>query len=197
MRLCFLLVNNQLTTSPKVKALLALMCFQASREAARLQSDGSIILLKDQDRAQWSQPLIEKGKCYLEQATAGDDFSEYHVEAAIAGCHATADSFEQTNWHQIIELYTILERIKPNAIVTLNKAIAIGYGQSAALGLEALKNIKELSDHYLYHAAMGDFFSDLGDRAKACSSYEQAFQLTSSNSEKKLLKTKISSIPSS
>lgn len=196
MRLCFLLANNHLTSSPKVKALLALMCFQASREGARLQPDGSIILLRDQDRLKWSQALIEKGKYYLEHAAEGDDFTEYHIEAAIAGCHAKAESFEKTDWAQIIELYDVLERIKPSPIISLNKAIAIGYGKSAALGLEALKNIKQLSNHYLYHAAMGDFFSELGDREKACSSYELAIKLTSSNSEKKLLRTKITAISS-
>ncbi|HKZ36621.1 MAG TPA: sigma-70 family RNA polymerase sigma factor [Chryseolinea sp.] len=196
MRLCFLLVNNQLTSSPKVEALLALMCFQASREGARLRSDGSIILLKDQDRLKWSQALIEKGKYYLEHAAEGGVFTEYHIEAAIAGCHARAESFEKTDWNQIIELYTVLERLKPNPIITLNKAIAIGYGKSAALGLEALKNIKELSNHYLYHAAMGDFFSELGDREKACASYESSLKLTKSNSEKKLLQTKITGITS-
>ena len=196
MRLCFLLADNHLTSLPKVKALLALICFQASREGARLQSDGSIILLKDQDRTKWSQALIEKGKHYLEHAAEGDDFTEYHIEAAIAGCHARAESFENTDWNQIIELYTVLEQIKPSSIITLNKAIAIGYGKSAALGLEALQNIQDLANHYLYHAALGDFFSELGDRAKACSSYALAFQLTSSQSEKKLLLTKITSINS-
>ena len=71
MRLCLLLLNNPVTSYTKGESLFALMCFQASREEARIHSDGSIILLKDQDRSRWSQPLIEKGKYYLEQCRRG------------------------------------------------------------------------------------------------------------------------------
>jgi predicted RNA polymerase sigma factor len=98
--------------------------------------------------------------------------------------------------NQITELYTILAHLKPGPIVALNKAIAMGYGKSPAHGLEALRNIKELQHHHLYHAAMGDFFYELGDQEQARLSYEQALQLTSSKSEKKLLQTKISEINS-
>ncbi|MBA4054469.1 MAG: RNA polymerase subunit sigma-24, partial [Marivirga sp.] len=178
MRLCLLLINNPVTKAPKGQALLALMCFQTSREEARLSDDGSIRLLKDQDRSRWSQPLIEKGKYYLELAAEGEEFSEYHIEAAIAGCHARAEAFEKTDWKSIIQLYTILSEIKPGPIVELNKAIAIGYGQSPSAGLYALKEIKTLENHYLYHAAMGDFYNDLGDATHAQQSYRQAMDLT-------------------
>lgn len=197
MRLCHLLVNNPTTNAPKGQALLALMCFQASREESRLGDDGNIRLLKDQDRSRWSQPLIEKGKYYLECSAEGNEFTEYHIEAAIAGCHARADAFEKTDWKSIIQLYTILLEIKPGPIVELNKAIAIGYGDSAAAGLNALKEIKTLENHYLYYAAMGDFYNDLGDVAHAERSYRQAMNLTRSNAEKKLLQVKITSIHAS
>lgn len=195
-RLCHLLVNNNVTNSPKGQALLALMCFQASREEARLDEDGSIKLLKDQDRSKWSQPLIERGKYFLELSAEGNEFSEYHIEAAIAGCHARADSFEKTDWKSIIQLYTILSEIKPGPIVDLNKAIAIGYGQSPAAGLNALKEIKTLGNHYLYHAAMGDFYNEIGDVMRAEQSYRQAMELTRSITEKKLLQVKLTSIHS-
>lgn len=197
MRLCLLLINNSLTNAPRAEALLALMCFQASREEARLDSDGSIRLLKDQDRSLWNQSLIEKGKYHLEHAAEGNEYSEYHVEAAIAGCHAAAPSFEATDWNSILDLYTILSHLKPGPIVELNKAIAIGYGQSSRQGLSALAEIHELDHHYLYHAAAGDFFADLRDIANARLSYQKALDLTSSNTEKKLLLLKIASLDSS
>jgi RNA polymerase sigma factor (sigma-70 family) len=193
MRLCLLLINNPITNAPKVEALLALMCFQASREEARLGDDGSIRLLKDQDRSRWSNPLIEKGKYYLEHSTENNAFSEYHVEAAIAGCHAIASQFEKTDWNSIIQLYTILSTLKPGPIVDLNKAVAIGYGQSPTAGLDALKQIKTLQNHYLYHAAMGDFYIELGDLVHARQSYLRAIDLTSSHAEKKLLQNKLNS----
>lgn len=192
MRLCLFLVKNQITNTPKANALLALMCFQASREEARIKYDGSIVLLKEQDRACWSLPLIEKGMFYLEQAAEGEDFSEYHIEAVIAGCHSKAVSFEKTEWHQIIRLYAALYQIKPSPIVALNHAIAVGYGVSPAKGLEALAEIKELQEHYLYHAAKGDFQSALRDFAGAKHSYTMAYERTSSNAEKKLLQNKMS-----
>ena len=190
-RLCHLIVNNPVTTAPKAKALLALMCFQASREEARLAEDGSIILLQDQDRSKWSQPLIERGKVYLEQSAEGDMFTEYHIEAAIAGCHSASPTFKSTNWKRIIELYTFLLREKPGPIVELNRAIAIGYGQSPLAGLKALEEIKGLDGHYLYHAARGDFYAELGDEENARFKYQHAMDLTTSNTAKKLLQSKL------
>ena len=191
MRLCHLIINNPLTTAPKAKALLALMCFQASREEARLAKDGSIILLQDQDRAKWSKPLIEKGKLYLEESAEGQEFTEYHIEAAIAGCHSAARTFKLTNWKSIIELYSFLLRIKPGPIIELNRAIAIGYGESPLAGLRTLLDIKGLESHYLYYAAIGDFHAELGDEKNASLNYQTAMTLTTSNTEKKLLQSKL------
>ena len=191
MRLCHLIVNNPLTTTPKAMALLALMCFQASREDARLAEDGSIVLLQDQDRSKWSQPLIERGKLYLEQSAEGEAFTEYHIEAAIAGCHSASPTFKATNWNRIIELYTFLLLEKPGPIVELNRAIAIGYGHSPLAGLKALEEIKGLGGHYLYHAAFGDFYAELGEEKNARAKYRTAMNLTTSNTIKKLLQSKL------
>jgi len=191
MRLCLLLIGNPVTNAPDANALLALMCFQASRAEARLGDDGSIVLLKDQDRSRWSQPLIEKGKYFLEQAAAGDEITDYHIEAAIAGCHARASSFEKTNWGDIENLYTILSDMKNSPVISLNRAIAIRYHVSAEAGLKALLAIEGLQQHYLYHAALGDVYVDVGDLAAARASYERALYLTSSIAEKKLLQFKM------
>lgn len=190
MRLCLLLAKNQVTNSPKANALLALMCFQASRAEARIQANGTIVLLKDQDRSRWNQSLIEKGKYFLECAAEGASFSEYHIEAAIAGCHAKAPSFRDTDWKQILELYSILSDIKQSPIVELNKAIALGYAHSPAEGLRALETITDLQDHYLLHAAMGDFHVEVGNIQEACKNYEKAIALTTSHAEKDLLRQK-------
>lgn len=190
-RLCHLLVHNPVTTASKAKALLALMCFQASREEARLAEDGNVILLQEQDRTKWSHPLIEKGKLYLEQSAEGYSFTEYHIEAAIAGCHAAAPTFRDTHWSFIIELYDELLEIKPGPIVELNRAIALGYHESPAAGLEALERIRGLEKNHLYHAAKGDFYAALNDNTSAYSCYELAIQLTNSKTERELLNQKI------
>lgn len=193
-RLCLLLTKNALTNTPNANALLALMCFQASRAEARIHQDGSIILLKDQDRSQWSKPLIDKGKYFLEHAATGNKFSTYHLEAAIAACHAAAPTFNETEWSRILKLYEILSQIDSSPIVELNKAIAKGYSQSPASGLEALSKITTLHNHYLYHAAQGDFFSGLGDHSNARKQYMKAIMLVTSNPEKKLLEKKLAAV---
>src|SRR6188768_374112 len=129
-RLCLLLTKNTLTDLPKTRALLALMCFQASRGDSRLNSDGSIILLKDQDRLKWNKALIAKGKYYLEQSAEGDTISEYHLEAMIASCHADAITFENTNWKIIYGLYKSLLEIKPSPVIEMNMAIALAHMDS-------------------------------------------------------------------
>lgn len=195
-RLCLLLTKNPLTNLGKTKALLALMCFQASREVARVSKEGEIILLKNQDRSLWNQSLIEKGKFYLEQATSIEEFSEYHLEAAIAGCHANAASFENTDWNTIEKIYSLLIQIKPGPVVALNHAIAIGYAQSPTAALHALDKISGLSNHYLFYATKGDFMMQTGNTDQAHSCYEKAMSLTSSYAEKKLLTQKIESLHS-
>lgn len=190
-RLCLMLANHRLTNVPKTNALLSLMCFQASRLDARTSPDGSIILLRDQDRSRWFQPLIEKGKYYLEIAAEGGVFTEYHIEAAIAGCHMRAASFDHTDWQEILKLYDILMELRPDSIVQLNKAIATGYAISPEAGLRALQDITDLKEHYLYHSALGDFFSAIGDMDNASASYLLAKELTQSAAEKKLLQTKL------
>ncbi len=190
-RMCLLLTRNVLTDLPRTRALLALMCFQASRGDSRLNSDGSIILLKDQDRSLWHKDLIAKGKYYLELSAEGDIVSEYHLEAMIASCHADATSFENTNWKIIYGLYTALLEIKPSPVVEMNKAIALAYLDSFPRGLEALKKINGLDHSHLYHSALGDFYFEMGNKSEACHHYHQAEQLTHSNTDKQLLHHKI------
>jgi RNA polymerase sigma-70 factor (ECF subfamily) len=190
-RLCILLTQHAKTNLPKVKALLALMCFQASRLDARLADDGSIILLKYQNRERWNRELIVRGQDYLTAAASGDELSDYHLEAAIAACHAFAETFEQTDWPRILILYQTLSKIKPGPIVDLNKAIVTGYVESAQRGIEELKNINGLENHHLYHTALGDFYLQVEDKQRAKSSYQLALTLTTSNQEKQLIEQKM------
>ncbi len=192
LRLCVLLTRNQLTDLPVTNALLALMCFQASRSEARLDSDGNIILLQQQDRSRWYRPLIERGKVLLEKASEDEQFTEYHLEAAIAGIHANASSFESTDWKSIYELYDALCLLRPGTITELNRAIALGYAKSPDEGLTALKNIHGLDENPIYHSAIGDFFKSLGQMQNARSSYEVALRFTRSKANIQLLKEKIS-----
>lgn len=194
MRLCLLLTKNKLTNSSNVNALLALMCYQASRADSRLDKNGNIILLQHQNRTAWNQALIRKGNEFLDNATAGEELSEYHLEAAIAATHARAASFESTDWKNIVMLYELLAGIRTDPIVELNKAIAIGFAQNPEAGLNHLKTIKGLENNSIYHAALGDFYDRLKNVTLAEESYAKAVSLTQSSSEIDLLNSKLLSL---
>lgn len=193
MRLCVLLTRNALTDRPVTNALVALMCFQASRSDARLDQDGNIILLQHQDRSRWIKPLIERGKFFLEKASDTHELSEYHLEAAIAGIHTNAHSFEDTDWKSIYELYDALCRLRPGPVTELNRAIALGYARSPKEGLQALKNIRGLEKNPIYYSAMGDFFKAMEEKLHAKECYEKAVTLTQSKANIRLLNEKIMS----
>jgi len=193
MRLCFILTQNSLTALPRTKALLALMCFQASRLDARLDDKSNIILLKHQDRSKWNRSLISKGFELMEESTEPFEVSAYHFEAAIASQHAAARSFEQTNWKSIYHLYEMLYQLQPNPIVAMNKAIASSYAVSKQNALKELQEIKGLEDHHLYYVSIGEIYFDLENKPEAKKFFEKALELTSSGYDQQLLINRISS----
>jgi len=192
MRLCFLLTQHSLTALPRTKALLALMCFQASRFDSRLDDKNNIILLKHQDRSKWNRSLMSKGFELMEESTEPFEVSSYHLEAAIASQHAAARSFEQTNWKSIYHLYEMLYQLQPNPIVAMNKAIASSYAISKQNALKELQQIKGLEDHHLYYVSIGEMYFDLENKPEAKKFFEKALELTSSGYEQQLLINKIS-----
>ncbi len=191
MRLCYLLVEYPLTSRPRSKALLSLMCFQSSRLNARLDDKGHIILLKYQDRSKWHRPLIQQGFDYLDAAAEPFEVSPYHFEAAIASLHAAAPSFEKTDWKSIYNLYELLYREQPSPVIAMNKAIASAYAVNRQKALDELQQISGLENYYLYHTSMGEIYFELHNKAAAKKSYEAALRLTTSHQERELLKSKI------
>ena len=198
MMLCKLLTENDHTQLPEVFALMALMCFHSARSKSRLTPDGEIILLSRQDRSKWDVELIDRGNEYMNRAvpddTGSNEISAYHIEAAIAFEHCTAESFDKTNWVRILELYEWLCRISFSPIAELNKAVAIMQVHGAKKALESIENIperKRLESFYLYHSLLGEIHSRLNHSSKAKKYFEAAINLTQSESEKKMLKDKI------
>jgi RNA polymerase sigma-70 factor (ECF subfamily) len=191
MRLCHLLTEQKLAARPKTKALLSLMCFQASRFTARLDDKGNIIVLKYQDRSKWYRPLIQKGFDYLDAAAEPFEESPYHLEAAIASLHAAAPSFEQTDWKSIYHLYELLYNMQPGPVVAMNKAIASAYLSGRKKALQELQAIKGLENHHLYYATIGEMYFEMQERGLAKEYFEKAMRLTNSEAEKKLLREKI------
>ncbi len=190
-RLCKLLAEHPAGNKPKTCALLALMCFHAARLDARLDDNGFIILLKEQDRTKWDTGLINKGYEYLNESSEGDELSEYHIEAAIAAIHASAASFDDTDWENALKLYDILVKINPSPISNLNRSIVIGQISGPQAAIEELKKINDLDEYYLYHTTLAEFYSQLGENAQALERLNTALKLTKSKAEKKLIKERI------
>lgn len=194
LRLGDLLVRHPAGKLPKTHALLALMCFQASRFDARLDESGAIVLLENQDRSRWNQPLIAAGYTHLQHSFQGNEITDYHLEAAIASYHASAPGFAQTNWKGIFYCYDLLLKINPSPFVALNRAIALGYADGPQAGISALQAISELEQHYLYHAALGDFLVKKGDATAAKAAYEKALALAALPAERAVLTLKLAAV---
>jgi RNA polymerase sigma factor (sigma-70 family) len=195
MRLCRLLCEHPLLQQSSSSALLALMCFHASRFDSRLDEQNSIILLQDQDRSKWSQELIALGYQYLHQSAKGDQLSVYHIESAIAAEHCFSPSVEKTNWMRLLQLYDLLVEYKPNPTVHLNRAVVlahIGYIDNAIQSILQISDIQKLLiTQYIFPAVLGDLYSKAGNNEKARELLEQAMVLTPSLAEKQLLLLKL------
>jgi predicted RNA polymerase sigma factor len=175
--------------------LLSLFCFQASRLRARQDKEGQIILLRYQDRSVWYQPLIEKGRYYLQQAFEQEGApSIYHFEAAIAALHASAPSFEATSWKEIHILYQQLYSLHPSPVVAMNRAIALAYSGKPQQGLNELLQLSGLEQYQFYHSALGELYRETGNNSAALASFESARNLTASPFEKKLMEEKMRDI---
>jgi len=194
MRLCALLAEHPAGDVPRTHALFALFCFHAVRLGTRTDASGALQLLAEQDRSRWDRALIARGEASLSRASTGNELSAYHVEAAIAACHATAASFADTDWRSIVNLYDVLLRIRPSAVVALNRAIAVGYADGPAFGLDAIDALARetsLAAYPFLDAARGDFLRALGRTAEAHASFERAIARARNDAERELLARKL------
>jgi RNA polymerase sigma-70 factor (ECF subfamily) len=192
MRLTILLTENPKTTSSHTYALLALMCYQASRFDTRLDDKGYIVLLKDQDRKHWNKALIETGNEYMLHASAGDFVHSFHIEAAIASIHANSPSYEETNWKLILGLYDSLLATTNNPVVELNRCLVIGEVEGYEKAVSALLALKSMENNCHYNASLGEMYIKSGKKEEAKMYFEKALKLTPSKPEQELLKRKLS-----
>jgi RNA polymerase sigma-70 factor (ECF subfamily) len=194
MRLCELICRSPAVEHENAHALMALMCFTASRNEARMDAEGNILLLKHQDRSKWNHAFIENGIYHLEQSAAGDHISKYHIEAGIAYEHARAKDYAHTNWNNILNCYHLLYRYFPSPVIALNRAVVIAELKGPAEGIkaiEAIPGISFLKNYYLLPATLGELYWQLKEYEKAKQYFQEAINLTSSAVEKKLLQQKM------
>ena len=126
LRLALLLSEHPEGARPRTFALLSLFCFNAARLPGRVDAEGILIQLESQDRSKWDWALIGKGFQFLEKSASENELSEFHLEAAIASLHSGTETYGETDWNHILELYDLLYGLKPTPIVALNRAIATG-----------------------------------------------------------------------
>ena len=187
----------ELLPDPEAKGLLALMLLHESRREARASQDGEIILLEDQDRSRWDHQMISEGTALVEQALRSGRIGAYTLQAAISAVHAEAATAAQTDWNQIVVLYSVLLRIDSSPIVELNRAVAVAMRDGPEAGLVLIDAILErgdLVDYHLAHAARGELCRRSGRMSEAKKSYERALSLARQEPERRFLTRRLSEI---
>ncbi|HEX6187636.1 MAG TPA: RNA polymerase sigma factor [Pyrinomonadaceae bacterium] len=181
----------------EVTGLLALMLLHDSRRDARVDEAGDLVVLEDQDRALWNQTQIAEAFPLVGQAIASPVAGPYALQAGIAAEHCKAQSPEQTDWRQIVELYDRLAGLQPSPIVSLNRAVAVAMADGPERGLrliDALVTSGELDAYHLLHAARADLLRRSGSNKEAAASYTRALELTSNDAERRFLEKRLRSL---
>ena len=191
MRLVQMLLDHPPTNTPQVNALLALMCFHASRFKARKNSKGEAILYEDQDESLWDGELIAKGAYHLNAASQGNSLSRYHLEAGIAYWH-TIKTDTPAKWENILQFYNHLLAMEYSPVAALNRTYALSkvHGAEAAI-VEAEK--LDLGNNHFYHTLLGELYSDI-DIEKAAEHLKQALKLAKTVADKQTIYRKIESL---
>jgi len=188
---------RELLPDPEVKGLLALMLLHESRRQARTSPEGEIILMDEQDRNLWNREWIAEGRGLVEEALRSRRFGAYTLQAAIAAIHAEAETPAQTDWNQIVVLYTVLARIDPSPVVALNRAVAIAMRDGPEEGLKIIDSILgkgDLGNYQLAHAARGELLRRSGKWSEALNAFRQALELAPEGPQKRLLTAKIAEL---
>jgi len=196
-RLCRVLVEL-LPESAEARGLLALMLLHDARREARLDGNGELVLLEDQDRSRWDREKIREGISILDQALALGAPGPYQVQAAISALHAEAPEAGETDWRQIAALYDSLSRMTPSPVVEVNRAVAVGMAWGAQAGLQVLQRLgeqedsaRQLAGYYPYHAAWADLLRRAGERQAAADAYRRAFTLCGNRAERAYLQRRL------
>ena len=194
-RLGELICSSSLVRHSQAHALLSLMYFTAGRNDARLDAEGNILLLKQQDRTKWDPALFKKAVDHLEQsARTGDQISKYHIEAGIAFEHAKAASYADTNWQHILHYYDLLCQYFPTPVIALNRAVVLSElagPEEAIREIASIKGLETIRKYYLLPATLGELYAQLQQYEKAIPYLLEAIGLTQSATEKKLLQQKL------
>ena len=190
-RLCLMLTEYKRTDQPQTNALLALMCFHASRFNARQTSEDSLILYEDQNEALWDQALIRQGMYFLDRSAQGEDVSSYHLEARIAYWHCIKEDSPE-KWEDILQLYDQLLTINYSPSVALNRTFALYKVHGAVAALKEAEQL-QLENNHFYFILLGELYKVI-DIKKAQSNFERARSLAKTETEKQDIQQKIDNL---
>lgn len=186
-----------LLDDPEPLGLLALMLLHQARRATRVDPEGDLILLEDQDRSRWDRGQIAEAAGLIERAMASRRAGPYLLQAAIAAVHAEASSVAATDWGRIVALYDALLRLGPSPVVALNRAAALGMRDGPEAGLASLEAVLaqgRLDDYHLAHAARADLLRRLGRVEEARGAYRRALSLARLPAERRFLEMRLAQL---
>jgi RNA polymerase sigma-70 factor, ECF subfamily len=190
-------VATLMPDEPEAAGLLALLLLTDARRPARVDADGALVRLEDQDRGRWSRPEIEEGTTLVEHALRQGRVGPYQLQAAIAAVHDEAASASDTDWPQILGLYEVLLRVTPSPVVALNRAVALAEVTGPGPGLAAVDELAadpSLAEYRFLHATRADFLRRLGRWAEAADAYERALALSANAAEAAFLRGRIAEV---
>jgi RNA polymerase sigma factor (sigma-70 family) len=193
-RLASLVAEHPVGNRPRTHALVALMLLNAARLRARLDGQGNLLRLDEQDRSRWDRRMIAEGMRHLERAAEGDELTAYHLQAGIAAYHCAAPDYASTDWPRILALYDQLAALDESPVVALNRAVAVANVHGPRAGIEAVEAIPDrerLESYYLLYAVLGEFEAQLGNSAAAAAQLRKAIELTEVKSEQAFLRKRL------
>lgn len=188
MRLTYSLIEYAPTNQPQVNALMALMCFQASRFEARTNEKGEMLLYHEQDESQWDEALIARGAYFLKQAAQGNALSKYHLEAQIAYWY-TIKQDSPEKWQQILQLYNHLLVLEYSPIIALNRTYALAKVKGNATAILEAEKLK-LENNHFYYTLLGELYLSI-DPIKAKVQLEKALAIAKTQTDKQTIQKKI------
>jgi len=177
----------------EVSGLLALLLLLHARRAARVDDDGSLVRLAEQDRGRWDDELAAEGRSIVAACVRWNRPGPYQSQAAINAVHSVAPTIARTDWRSILRLYDQLHVVAPSPIVTLNRAVALAEVEGPAAGLAVLDGL-DLGAYHLFHAARADLLQRLGRTAEAARAYEAARTAATNPFEQAFLESRLAAV---
>jgi len=189
--LCETLALYPATSAPATFALLALMCFHASRAGARINTAGEILSFEEQDRANWNQLLIQKGADYLDRSIGGEQLSAYHLEAMIAAQYSLSASMENVNWGLTLELYDHLMLLNGSPSVKINRAYVLSKVRGVEPAIRFLLSLENLQHHLFYNIMLGELYKQAQQTTVSRQYFIQAAALIGPGKVKNAIENKL------